>query len=184
MPIGQFVKGEKKREYVPFEMDQNYEVDQGDVTYIPEVDTTRGKDAAWIFSNPVHVGDEVTISENSTRDRIIFKKAGAGDEIYGKVYTRPEWSNKEGAKRPRENKAQGTYQNKFSTIRLYGDAVDEFRLADTHAAITAGDSIVLTDDGWDKKASGKNSTRCLCSIDELKKGSVPAIRGFHGDFGE
>ena len=177
-----FEAGIKQRKYVPFQMDISFEVNQGNVTFTERARGEAGYEPFWSFSDELKKGDRVELDPTSTKDHIIVKKAGNNStSIIGHLIADPDWDGAEGKSiRPRANKTFGNYANMRATVRLHGTAVDEYPLVASNSALTPGDSIKWTTNGYNKD-SNANSSRVLHGVAANKGGTVSVLLGYRDE---
>ncbi len=135
----------------------------------------------WKTENPMHIGQYVTIHEDSTPYDIIVEPAEKASEAHGILRIHPKlrsgigWTEDEQNILPRENKEWGKYVPRGATCEFFGYAIDELKIPDQNDAITAGDYLDSTEN--EEFVTSTNPTRwiAMASVEELKGGIVPAL---------
>ena len=136
---------------------------------------------SWKTEAPMHIGQYVTLHEDSTPRDIIVQPADSASEAIGKIIVNPKlksgmgWTEDEQNILPRENKEWGEYVPRGATVEFFGYAIDELKVKAENAKITAGD--YLDSDGDEEFEKSTDATRwvALATIEALAAGFVPAL---------
>lgn len=139
------------------------------------------KSHGWKTETPMHLGQYVCIHKDSTPDRIIVEPATKASEAHGKLTIHPQlrsgigWTEDEQNILPTENKQWGEYVPRGATCEFFGYAIDELKVADQNAKITAGD--YLDSEANEEFEKSTNATRWIAmhTVEALKGGFVQAL---------
>lgn len=139
------------------------------------------KSHGWKTETPMRLGQYVCIHEDSTPDRIIVKPATKASEAHGKLIINPAlrsgigWTEDEQNILPTENKQWGEYTPRGATCEFFGYAIDELKVADQNAKITAGN--YLDSEANEEFEKSNNATRWVAmhTVEALKGGFVQAL---------
>lgn len=174
-------KGKKLRDYSSKRPKIAFEMAEGALTYEPDAEGMFGTQESWNFSDKIRKGNHVAVSEDSTRDRIIMKKADENDEfVIGVVITEPKWkADPDGniTEAPREDKDAGTYKGRTATVRLFGHDVKELPIGDTNSAIGVDDGLKYDPEN-EVYVTGGTSIVPLFPMEANKGGTIASLVGF------
>jgi len=135
----------------------------------------------WKTETPMHIGQYVTVHEDSTPYEIIVEPAEKASEAHGILRIHPQlksgigWTADEQNILPRANTEWGEFVPRGATCEFFGYALDELKVAEGNDAITAGDYLDSTAN--EEFEASETATRwiALASIEALAGGFVPAL---------
>lgn len=157
--------------YDPYEIDIAYNLNEGDLTILEDVEGDFGTlDKVATFSKTLKKGDYVTLDK--TADKTV-KKAVKGDKIIGQIIDAPAWKGN----RPRESKTYGNYTNRVATVRMNCDYIHSVKLISQNDAVSVGDSISYEGNNEFNKATAANDNIALKSAAALSGAKIPVAYG-------
>lgn len=160
-------------DFNPYEINQQYFVEEGNYTVMESVIGTAGNDEVGVFSAPVHKGDYVTLV--TTEDKVV-KPAGANDVIIGQVIDHPQFFGD----RPQASATSGNYNKRSCTVQLWGDHIKAFKLKADNSAVAVGDSIEYAGDNEFDKADSTTSSIALTSASANSGAKISVLLGYRG----
>lgn len=159
-------------DYNPYEINQQFFVEEGNYTIMESVQGIAGNDTVGVFSAPVHKYDYVTLTDE---DKVV-KIAESGDKIIGQVLDHPQFYGD----RPNKNSSSGEYKRRSCTVQLWGDHVKAFKLKEDNKAVAVGDSIVFTGDNEFDKATGTTDSIAITSAKANTGDKITVLLGYRG----
>lgn len=155
---------------------------EGDLEFNGDVFDEYGRTShAWKTENPMHIGQYVTIHEDSKPGEVIVEPAAKASEAHGILRIHPQlrsgigWSEDEQNILPTENTEWGKYVPRGATCEFFGYAIDELKVVAENGAIAAGDYLDSTAN--EEFSTSQTATRWIAmhSVEALKEGFVQAL---------
>ena len=160
-------------------------LDEGTLTVITDGIGEGGEGSQYTFSARLRKGDYVVLS---TKDLTATKPSAGATELLGKIIDRPQWAGS--TPRPQGSYegvtyADGTYQPRIATIRVFGTSVEKVDLDAANSAIVPGQSVKTHATDLNKfdlyNATTKNNTRAIQNAAADSGLKIGVIFGFFGN---